>query len=499
MHHARRFFATALTVVLLLQVAICANAATNRQLMTIFSQEDAIYAYMSQSEEWDSSTTASLFWNTSDMGAVEDVAVETLPEGNVDVHYVVVVEATLSTGDNYGDDIADMIAFIKDQDTTDATFTVATFGQSFDIIEEDMTTLSQLKTVLSDIPYINIPLGPNLVNGVQGALAYCETYPRQGGDLLNVIFVTDNITYEDATVTAQEDYLSTMEIPAGVVVHTLGLADANDDRSSAFLETLGRFSNGVHTVFGADHDTGACATDISNYVNNLGIATFQLPSEWYDTDTSGELRLMTDNGIEAEKLFFDSVTRLEDAVPEVADVPETVEETTPDTGEETTEKEETPAVPTVTQSGGGDYIPDDVQEGPSILTIVLFSAIGLVVLVCIVVIVRLAISKGGSPKKGNSLRMMVDVVAGKCRLRKNIIYLERSLLIGSDKKCQISWQDSHINPVCAKITYHEGVVYLEVAQNAVPVYLEGMRIQTRNRLRSGETITIGAVQFRLKF
>ena len=50
-----------------------------------------------------------------------------------------------------------------------------------------------------------------------------------------------------------------------------------------------------------------------------------------------------------------------------------------------------------------------------------------------------------------------------------------------------------------KIRFIDGQVFIEDQGTQGGTYLEGMRIPGRNRLRSGDIISIGSVEFAFKF
>lgn len=91
--------------------------------------------------------------------------------------------------------------------------------------------------------------------------------------------------------------------------------------------------------------------------------------------------------------------------------------------------------------------------------------------------------------------MRIELVAGgNVRLR-NVYFLDREILIGPGKNCSIIIPGN----ANARIFKQNQIIYVEDMGLADGILLNGMRIFSSNRLRSGDEITIGTVTLRVLF
>ena len=81
---------------------------------------------------------------------------------------------------------------------------------------------------------------------------------------------------------------------------------------------------------------------------------------------------------------------------------------------------------------------------------------------------------------------------------KNTIVLFKDKLVGPHH-CDIVLQDSCVSPVNTRIVFKDGMIYVEDMNSASGTAIGGMKIQGLNRLRSGDVLSIGEVEFCLKF
>ena len=95
--------------------------------------------------------------------------------------------------------------------------------------------------------------------------------------------------------------------------------------------------------------------------------------------------------------------------------------------------------------------------------------------------------------------IQIEVYAGRCRNKTASLELHDRLTIGSAADCDIIFDDSEVAPLHSCIRVDGDQVYIEDLGSPQGTALNGMRIQGQNRLRSGETISIGPVEFGLRY
>lgn len=101
--------------------------------------------------------------------------------------------------------------------------------------------------------------------------------------------------------------------------------------------------------------------------------------------------------------------------------------------------------------------------------------------------------------QGRGMPVHIEVLSGLCYNANLDFRLRRNLTIGTDKGCDIVFEDKLMHPMHAVISADEKGVKLEEASAAGVTYIGGMKIFSPNRLRSGDVVTIGATSFCITF
>ncbi len=96
------------------------------------------------------------------------------------------------------------------------------------------------------------------------------------------------------------------------------------------------------------------------------------------------------------------------------------------------------------------------------------------------------------------LAITVEVYAGHCMRSSAVIYLHDLISFGSDNICDVLFRDPGVEAEHLRISLSEGRVVVEDL-SVGGVYVNGMRIQSRNPLRSGDVIGMGEAEFALKW
>lgn len=152
---------------------------------------------------------------------------------------------------------------------------------------------------------------------------------------------------------------------------------------------------------------------------------------------------------------------------------------------------------------------EDAQESEgnnsNIITIVIIC--GAILLVLLIVTAVLLLRKkqpnsGGTASgsdSGPGLPVEIEVLSGMCYNASTDFRIRRNLTIGTDKGCDLVFEDKAMHPMHAVIIADENAVTLEESSAAGVTYIGGMKIFSPNRLRSGDVITIGSTSFRITF
>lgn len=151
------------------------------------------------------------------------------------------------------------------------------------------------------------------------------------------------------------------------------------------------------------------------------------------------------------------------------------------------------------------------EEQQSRIIIVIAAVVGGIIIAIAIVAAVIIIRKdaSGSQKRNQAqasgyegithgaIEIMPVAYAGKMTVRKTPLILTGQLIIGSDSDADILFENANVEPMHAKIELTNDVVYLVDLSSGSGTYLEGMRIQGRNKLQNGDVISVGSAEFRI--
>lgn len=139
------------------------------------------------------------------------------------------------------------------------------------------------------------------------------------------------------------------------------------------------------------------------------------------------------------------------------------------------------------------------------MVIVIACAAGLLILLAVIAAVLLRKRKtadGEHPTHAMTVRglsMRVEMLKGLCYNRGLSFQLRRNLTIGTDKGCDLVFEDPALLPMHAVIFRDAGNVCLRECGDTYNTYIGGMKIFQSNRLRSGDIVTLGNTSFQIFF
>lgn len=107
--------------------------------------------------------------------------------------------------------------------------------------------------------------------------------------------------------------------------------------------------------------------------------------------------------------------------------------------------------------------------------------------------------RNASRKAGQGIPIQIEVYAGRCRNKTASLELHDRLTIGSAADCDIIFDDPEVAPLHSCISLEGSQLYIEDLGSSRGTALDGMRIQGKNRLRGGETISVGPAEFGLRY
>ena len=93
------------------------------------------------------------------------------------------------------------------------------------------------------------------------------------------------------------------------------------------------------------------------------------------------------------------------------------------------------------------------------------------------------------------VRLQIEEIMGSFYGRGTVFTIDKELVVGSDRKCDIVFADNGVSPRHARIYRLDGRLFIEDLGSDAGTYLDGMRLFSNNPLRDGDAIGIGEAGF----
>lgn len=567
-----------MAVFLLIQSAAAVYAApgTNSVVRVIsgYCLSDELYAFIQINEGYDIDSFSVNLQSDAVSAAGERSLVPVMETGTI-VRYVFMVDLTGSMR-KYADEVNAFVDALMETETLEAFYTVATFGECFEVVSENMTDRNTVKRVLGGLKYTENLTDP--YTGIESALTYLDGCSRKSGELVHLVVITDGdpdlgMKDEEESQSMEsalaESAAAKIQNAPEIIVSTVCTAQWD----SVCFDALSAGS-GIHEMIDDGQEAAAAGKKMAGYVDSLYRIDFKLSAVPETERFSAALKLrgkaldgqlaLLDVPLESIpnlKLFSGHVQEIPNADGQdesggveiegvITDTDEDGDESGNTGGEKSEggekkepEEESTgsgkegadePGSEESTAAGNGDA-DESGKEGVGepgckdmqrLLWIGGICVIVLAVGVCLIILVRKRSSgKADSPSRGKNrqdpdmaahaggaaaacggmgagglrLAMKLEVYSGNCVSRPASICLTDSFMIGSAPECDLVFGDQDVSPQNSRVFIKDQMIYIEDLNSAEGTALGGMRIQGQNRLRSGDVISIGNVEFSFKF
>lgn len=567
-----------MAVFLFIQSAAAVYAApdTNSVVRAIsgYCLSDELYAFIQINEGYDIDSFSVSLQADAVSAAGERLLVPVTDTDTI-VRYVFMVDLTGSMR-KYADEVNAFVDALMETEKLGAFYTVATFGECFEVVSENMTDRNTVKRVLGGLKYTEKLTNP--YTGVESALTYLDGCSRKSGDLIHLVVITDGDP--DLGIEDEEERRSTERALAKsaaakiqnapeIIVSTICTAQWDSDCFDALSA-----GSGIHEMIDDGQAAAAAGEKMAGYVDSLYRIDFKLSAVPEAERFSAALRLRG-KALDGQLAMFDvSLEGLPNLKLFSGHVQENPGEDNPDgsedlgiegiigntdedgdesgnaggeqseggekkePGEESTgagnEGANEPGSEEGTGSGneGADEPGNEgtgesgCKDMQSLLWIGGICVLVLVVGVCLIILVRKrnsgktdsqsrgknrqdqdaavhagrAVAAGGGTGTGGlRLTMKLEVYSGNCVSRSSNICLTDSFVIGSAPECDLIFRDQDVSPQNSRVFVKNQMIYIEDLNSVNGTALGGMRIQGQNRLRSGDVISIGDVEFSFKF
>ena len=472
----KRILPLLMAALLLPALSLGAAAAGQAEIVRAFGAGETLYTYVDLGEGGQPITRAEA---TLDGRTFQTTGrLETVRQAGSPVSYLLMVDASTSMP-GFQEDVVDFAKSLAEHSGENTRFTLATFGDGFQVIGEDVAP-EEVPKQLAGLQYSE-PI-TQLHSAIGQALDYFEDLSRQGNELRSLVVLTDAVEYDPQGGIPYDTLLERME-RSDVMLHAIGFGD--DRAALDRLNQLVQASDGSQWEIGEACTADQAADQLVEYTGRLFVLGFDL-SGYVSDGEEQPLSLVFSSGAELVGQAESQV-----AIPVSQDPG-----TEPDSGTELPAPEPEP--------GGGAPAaqPEAPEEQPENSALPLAIGIGAAVLVVILAAVVLGRRKKPdvAPQPAPAgIYMRLEVVRGAQRTERTEFTLRDELHIGRDPACDIAFDDETLSLRNSRVFLDQGAVYLEDLQSQNGTRVNGTPVYAPVRLRSGDEISVGSASFRLKF
>ena len=408
--------------------------------------------------------------------------VQSLAESGLPITYYLLVDTSTSMR-GAREDIRAFAESLAEQSGEGAGFGLLLFGDSFSAVleptEDSGAFLSALDNTAFDAQRTD------LLRGILDGIEYVSSAERVTGGLTGLIVISDGVPDGADGGPDAEEVRQRISDAQETVIHTLwinsGLAGAPQGR-----DLLASIGSGAHPCIEKSGGTRDAAAEIAGYTDGLSAVSFLLETE-PSAPVSGDLFFQSAEEDGEQLLCFAKLTDIpvllaqEDfapAAPSALPAPQGSQPSSPD------------------PSSAVSAVPES-QDSAKVWAYCMGIAAALLAAACTAAVFY---KKHRRQTPGaHGIYMRLETGAGKYAGKKTEFFLTDELTIGRSRKCDLVWKDRMTAPVHARVFLRDGLIFLEDLGSETGTFLGGMRIYQKNRLRSGDEISIGRSSFRLRF
>ena len=408
--------------------------------------------------------------------------VQSLAESGLPVTYYLLVDTSTSMR-GAREDIRVFAESLAEQSGEGAGFGLLLFGDSFSAVLEPTEDSGAFLSALDDTAFD--AQRTDLLRGILDGIEYVSSAERATGGLTGLIVISDGVPDGADGGPDAEKVRQRISDAQETVIHTLwinsGLAGAPQGR-----DLLASIGSGAHPCIEKSGGTRDAAAEIAGYTDGLSAVSFLLETE-PSTPVSGDLFFQSAEEDGGQLLYY----------AKLADIPVLL-----------AQEDFAPAAPSALPAPQGSQLspsdPSSVvsatpkpQASAKVWAYCMGIAAALLAAACTAAVFY---KKHRRQTPGtHGIYMRLETGAGKYAGKKTEFFLTDELTIGRSRKCDLVWKDRMTSPVHARVFLRDGLIFLEDLGSETGTFLGGMRIYQKNRLRSGDEISIGRSSFRLRF
>lgn len=419
----------------------------------------------------------------------------------------------------YIDKVNAFVDALADHERAQAVFSIAGFGEDFQVISQDITDKEAVKSAIAGLSYQEPWTDP--YNAVVKALNHIDTAPRTRGEVLNMIVISDgdaDLGIKDAEEAMREEQgraaaaKDKIQNSPEVLIHTFGVSQWEE----LCLDTY-EAGRGCNAVIEGENDAAAYGEKIANYIDSLYFLDFSLQRDVGAKRFTAEVQM---NGQDVDGNPAIMNTTLEN-IPNLTNyiVEESEEDIFKIIGSAQESKEDdsktlisdTEAFGKDGENDGwedgkdtdhpGDGLTEETDNNQSTILLPILLAVTGTCLVLIVVLAFLLVRKnrgGGKITSDTGILMWLEALSGELKTPQGSFCISGSMVIGSDAKADIVLKADGVCSAHARLFVSNGVVYMEDISGNFGVFIGGMRLQAPNRLRDGDEAVLGSARVRIR-
>lgn len=532
---------------LLLQTKVVVHAAPSEnsaaEVVSGYCLGDELHAFIQIGDGYDM-PTLKVSLQSGEVSANANGTVAPITETDAIVRYLFMIDLS-GTMRSHKEEVNLFVDSLMDTEEQEAFYTIATFGEQFQVVKENLTDKNTVKKTLSQLQYVERLTDP--YTGVESALTYLDGCSKRSGDLIHLVVITDGdpalgIKDEKERLAAEQRLAQSLteriQGAPEIIVSTI-CVDQWDENAYQALAS----GSGIHEMIGDDQDAKDAGMKMAKYVDGLYRIRFKLSRESSAERFAIELKIrgnMVDGQLAQLNLSLKNVPNLKrfsqeaqgsqggqnqggqesqdgqenQGGQESQDGSESQDSQESQDGSESQDGQDNQESQESTLSGAeqdGDEAPprEKEREGEddktfSTVLLILGGVLAIFGIVGLILLkkrssARVKRQSGSEPAAGGGIAMRLEVYSGKCLSQNTMFYLSKPIVIGSAKGCDVIFKNAGVSPRNSRILLQDQMIYIEDLNSAKGTMLGGMRIQGRNRLRSGDVISIGNVEFTFKF
>ena len=278
--HFSKIIAAALSAALVLGVRVPSRAAGSYSVdgVTSYAVGDELYTFLNIGENVDPNSLM-VDISSDEVERKTNGTVQSFADSGNSVHYVFIVDASGSMK-RYISRINAFAEELYDSTEGKSFYTLATFGERFDVIKEKMTDVNTLTHEMENVLFNEQYTDP--YTAVISAKTWLDSYEIKAGDIVELILITDgepDLKDKDRESKLAPKAQDTIEGSWEFVFNTLCTDAWTEKAEEVFLNDY----RGVHSTVKDENEAKSAADEISDSLDALWYAETALKNKAPDS------------------------------------------------------------------------------------------------------------------------------------------------------------------------------------------------------------------------